>query len=166
MRYYSAPILITAWIILGAFTILLNLAYVNLILPLFNTLVKLPEGRLHREIVEAGRQAGFPVEEITVMDGSKRTTKVSGTVMAASMIAAYQQEGLSSTTLPRLMRPRYGYYVLVLELFHSRCFFAMMSVAIFSFLFFAIFHCLTSVMPVAGKRILVWIWQSKENCAF
>uniref|UniRef100_A0A7S3CZ59 Peptidase M48 domain-containing protein n=1 Tax=Palpitomonas bilix TaxID=652834 RepID=A0A7S3CZ59_9EUKA len=75
MRYYSAPILITAWIILGAFTILLNLAYVNLILPLFNTLVKLPEGRLHREIVEAGRQAGFPVEEITVMDGSKRTTK-------------------------------------------------------------------------------------------
>jgi STE24 endopeptidase len=62
-------------LIAAAFILLVNLFYTSLILPLFNKLTPLPEGELLSAIESFGRKAGFPVRQVLVMDGSKRTSK-------------------------------------------------------------------------------------------
>ncbi len=55
----------------------LLLAYVapTWILPLFNRFEPLPEGSLRRSIEEMARKCDYPLAEVSVMDGSKRSTK-------------------------------------------------------------------------------------------
>jgi STE24 endopeptidase len=62
-------------LIAAAFILLVNLFYTSLILPLFNKLAPLPEGELLSAIESFSRKAGFPVRQVLVMDGSKRTSK-------------------------------------------------------------------------------------------
>jgi STE24 endopeptidase len=59
----------------AAFILLVNLFYTSLILPLFNKLTPLPEGELLSAIESFSSKAGFPVRQVLVMDGSKRTSK-------------------------------------------------------------------------------------------
>ncbi len=47
----------------------------SLILPLFNKFTPMPEGSLRTSIEKMAAKCGFPVGEISVMDGSKRSTK-------------------------------------------------------------------------------------------
>ena len=58
-----------------AFMILMNLFYTTLILPLFNKLTPLPDGELRQAIEDYARQVGFPLTNIYVIDGSKRSSK-------------------------------------------------------------------------------------------
>jgi len=46
-----------------------------LILPLFNKMTPLEDGELRREIMACAERLGFPLAEISVMDGSRRSTK-------------------------------------------------------------------------------------------
>lgn len=48
--------------------------YPNLIAPLFNKFTKLKPGELKDKIEELGKKEGFPLNEIYVMDSSKRTS--------------------------------------------------------------------------------------------
>lgn len=66
---------IYAWAIISVFTLLINLFYSRLIVPLFNKQTPLEEGSLKNKIEDYARQVGFGVKNIFVMDGSKRTTK-------------------------------------------------------------------------------------------
>ncbi len=62
-------------IIAAAFILFINLFYTTLILPLFNRLTPLPDGELKSAIEVFARKVGFPLDNIFVMDGSKRSKK-------------------------------------------------------------------------------------------
>jgi STE24 endopeptidase len=67
------------WLIaLGLVTLVslfLNMFYSNLIVPLFNKQTPLEEGSLRAKIQDFAREAGFKLDNIFVMDGSKRSSK-------------------------------------------------------------------------------------------
>ncbi|WP_375583648.1 M48 family metallopeptidase [Cyclobacterium xiamenense] len=63
------------WIISALFIVLVNQFYSGLILPLFNKLTPLEKGDLKRTIFAYAQSVGFSLENVFVMDGSKRSTK-------------------------------------------------------------------------------------------
>lgn len=64
-----------AWILVTIFTLIVNMFYAKLIVPLFNKQSPLPEGSLRTKIEDYAREVGFKLENIFVIDGSKRSTK-------------------------------------------------------------------------------------------
>jgi STE24 endopeptidase len=66
---------IWAWILAGLFMIFLALFYSTLIVPLFNKQTPLEPGELRNEIEVFCEKVGFRLNNIFVMDGSRRTTK-------------------------------------------------------------------------------------------
>jgi STE24 endopeptidase len=63
------------WIVISVVIILISLFYTSLILPLFNKLTPLEEGDLRKAIEDYSRKVDFPLTNIFVMDGSKRSAK-------------------------------------------------------------------------------------------
>ena len=63
------------WIAIGLFSILMNLWYTSLILPLFNKLTPLGEGELLDAIKDYCDKVEFPIKKVYVIDGSKRSRK-------------------------------------------------------------------------------------------
>ena len=64
-----------AWGLIAIFTIFMNLFYSKLIVPIFNKQTPLEEGPLKTEINNFGKKVGFKLDNIFVIDGSKRSTK-------------------------------------------------------------------------------------------
>ena len=64
-----------AWLLITAFTVFVNMFYAKLIVPLFNKQSPLPEGSLRNKIEEYAKKVGFKLDNIFVIDGSKRSTK-------------------------------------------------------------------------------------------
>lgn len=62
-------------LIAAAFILFVNVFYTSLILPLFNKLTPLPDGELKDAINAFSRKVNFPVDNIFVIDGSKRSKK-------------------------------------------------------------------------------------------
>ena len=62
-------------IIASLFLLFMNMFYTSLLLPLFNKLTPLPEGALREALLAYAQREDFPVENIMVMDGSKRSSK-------------------------------------------------------------------------------------------
>ena len=60
---------------LSFFMIFMAMFYTQLIVPLFNKLTPLEEGELKSAIEEFSKKAGFELDNIYVIDGSKRSTK-------------------------------------------------------------------------------------------
>jgi len=69
----------TFWIWFGivasVFILLVNMFYTSLILPLFNKLTPLQEGELKNAIQQFAHKVNFPLDNIFIMDGSKRSKK-------------------------------------------------------------------------------------------
>lgn len=63
------------WLIASAFMVLANLFYTSWILPLFNKLTPLEDGALRDRILQYAKSVDFPLENVFVMDGSKRSAK-------------------------------------------------------------------------------------------
>lgn len=63
------------WMVIAGFTLFMNFFYTSLIVPIFNKLVPLEDGDLKRAITSYGYEVNFPVDNIYVIDGSKRSTK-------------------------------------------------------------------------------------------
>jgi STE24 endopeptidase len=63
------------WLIAAAFMVFVNLFYTSLILPLFNKLTPLEDGELRNKIIHYTMQVNFPLENLFVIDGSKRSSK-------------------------------------------------------------------------------------------
>ncbi len=63
------------WAIMTAFVLFANLFYTSLILPLFNKLTPLEEGNLKSSIQSYCEKVNFPLKNIFIMDGSKRSSK-------------------------------------------------------------------------------------------
>ena len=66
---------IYAWILVAAFSIFMAMFYSNLIVPLFNKQTPLEEGELRDAIQQFSEKVGFKLDNIFVIDGSKRSTK-------------------------------------------------------------------------------------------
>jgi STE24 endopeptidase len=64
-----------AWICISAVTLLISMFYASWILPMFNKLTPLPEGELREGLQAYCKKVGFPVSDLFVMDGSKRSSK-------------------------------------------------------------------------------------------
>ena len=64
-----------AWIFISVFSIGLNFFYSTLIVPLFNKQTPLEDGELKTAIENFGKKAGFEIDNIFVIDGSKRSSK-------------------------------------------------------------------------------------------
>jgi STE24 endopeptidase len=64
-----------AWIMLTSITIFFAMFYTSLIVPIFNKLNPLKEGELRSEIVNFTNKVDFPLTNIFLIDGSKRSTK-------------------------------------------------------------------------------------------
>ena len=66
---------IYAWILVAVFTLFMNLFYAKLIVPIFNKQTPLEEGELKSAIEKYAQKVGFTIQNIFVIDGSKRSTK-------------------------------------------------------------------------------------------
>jgi STE24 endopeptidase len=62
-------------IIASAFILFVNMFYTSLILPMFNKLTPLQDGELKRSIENFSRKVKFPLDNIFIIDGSKRSKK-------------------------------------------------------------------------------------------
>jgi STE24 endopeptidase len=66
---------IYAWILVAVFSLFMNLFYSKLIVPLFNKQTPLENGELKAAINKYAEKVGFTLENIFVIDGSKRSSK-------------------------------------------------------------------------------------------
>jgi STE24 endopeptidase len=64
-----------ALLLVSAFMVFMNLFYSSLIVPLFNKQTPLEDGELRDSISSMSRNAGFRLDDVFVIDGSKRSTK-------------------------------------------------------------------------------------------
>jgi STE24 endopeptidase len=62
-------------IIAALFVLFVNMFYTSLILPMFNKLTALPDGELKSAIERFATKVNFPLDNIFVIDGSKRSKK-------------------------------------------------------------------------------------------
>ncbi len=63
------------WMVITAFMLFMNIFYTSWILPLFNKLQPLESGELKERIEAFSQKVKFPLHNIFVMDGSKRSSK-------------------------------------------------------------------------------------------
>lgn len=63
------------WACITVFMVGANFFYTSWILPLFNKLSPLKDGTLRDKILGYGKSVNFPIENIYIMDGSKRSSK-------------------------------------------------------------------------------------------
>ncbi|MCG6186363.1 M48 family metallopeptidase [Maribellus maritimus] len=66
---------IYAWILVAVFSVFMTMFYSNIIVPLFNKQTPLEEGELRDAIQRFSDKVGFKLDNIFVIDGSKRSTK-------------------------------------------------------------------------------------------
>ncbi len=64
-----------AWVVFSAFSIFMMMFYSTLIVPLFNKQKPLEEGELRTAIEDFASKSGFKLDNIFVIDGSKRSSK-------------------------------------------------------------------------------------------
>lgn len=64
-----------AWSVVTVFSLFMSMFYSELIVPLFNKQTPLPEGELRTEIEKFATKTDFKLQNIYVIDGSKRSTK-------------------------------------------------------------------------------------------
>jgi STE24 endopeptidase len=75
LQYGGNAAWLYAWGTASVLLIAMVYAAPALILPLFNKMTPLEDGELRREIMACAQRLGFPLAEISVMDGSRRSTK-------------------------------------------------------------------------------------------
>ena len=63
------------WLLLSVVVIIVTAIYASLILPIFNKLTPLPEGELRSTIEQYANGVDFKLDNIFVMDGSRRSSK-------------------------------------------------------------------------------------------
>jgi STE24 endopeptidase len=66
---------IYAWLLVTMVTLFLNMFYSKIIVPLFNKQYPLEDGNLKTAIHNFAQKVGFKIQNIFVIDGSKRSTK-------------------------------------------------------------------------------------------
>jgi STE24 endopeptidase len=107
---------ITAWASLVAIVLFVSMFYVKLIVPLFNKLRPLEDGELKDKINAFGNKVGYEVTKISVIDASKRSTKLNAYF---SGLGKMKQVVLYDTLIEK-MSPDEIVAVLAHEIGHSK----------------------------------------------
>ena len=66
---------VAAWIVVSCFSLFIAAFYTSVLLPIFNKLTPLEAGELRTTIEKYAAKVNFPLTNIMVMDGSKRSSK-------------------------------------------------------------------------------------------
>ena len=66
---------LVCWLVVVAFTLIVQWLAPALILPLFNRFTPMPDGPLRDAIVRYAQSVGFPLENVYVIDGSRRSSR-------------------------------------------------------------------------------------------
>ena len=74
-QIYPDTFWIYAWVLISVFSIVMNMFYAKLIVPLFNKQTPLEDGILRDKIEAYAQKVGFKLDNVYVIDGSKRSTK-------------------------------------------------------------------------------------------
>lgn len=74
-QYTGGYFWIIGWAFMSLLSIFMMMFYSNLIVPLFNKQTPLEEGELRNKIEDFCQKVGFELDNLFVIDGSKRTTK-------------------------------------------------------------------------------------------
>lgn len=64
-----------AWLVISCFTIFITMFYTTFLVPVFNKLTPLPPGELRTAIEAYCQKVGFKLNNLFVIDGSKRSSK-------------------------------------------------------------------------------------------
>jgi STE24 endopeptidase len=106
-----------AWLLVTTFQLVLTYLAPTYIMPLFNKFTPMPEGPLKQEIGALGEKCGFPLAEVFVMDGSKRSTKANAffTGLGKRKKIALFDTLIDNSTRPELLA------ILAHEIGHFRC---------------------------------------------
>ncbi|MCV9385325.1 M48 family metallopeptidase [Reichenbachiella ulvae] len=75
VAFFEQNFWIYFWMVAAAFMIFINLFYTSLFIPLFNKLTPLQDGSLKEAITQYSKGVDFPLNNIFVIDGSKRSSK-------------------------------------------------------------------------------------------
>lgn len=75
IQYLNADFWIYFWVIISVFMVFINMFYTSLIVPIFNKLTPLEDGELKSAINTYASKVGFPLNNIYVINGSKRSKK-------------------------------------------------------------------------------------------
>ena len=75
IQFMGQPFWIYFWIIIAAFSVFMNIFYTTLIVPLFNKLKPLDNDELKAAILNYSKGVNFPLDNVFMIDGSKRSTK-------------------------------------------------------------------------------------------
>lgn len=75
INYFGKDFWLYFWVVISAFILFMNIFYTSIILPLFNKLTPLADGPLKESIEAYSKKVKFPLTNIYVMDGSKRSGK-------------------------------------------------------------------------------------------
>lgn len=75
ISFFGPDFWIYFWGVVAVFILVMNMFYTSLILPLFNKLTPLTDGPLKESIESYSEKVKFPLDNIYVMDGSKRSGK-------------------------------------------------------------------------------------------
>lgn len=127
-----------AWAIVTAFQLLLTWLAPTYIMPLFNKFTPMPDDELKQEIEKLGDQCGFPLSEVFVMDGSKRSTKANAffTGIGKQKKIALFDTLIEKSSTPELLG------VLAHEIGHFRCGHIKQRIAVGIAQMFVIFYLL------------------------
>jgi len=74
-EFFGPNFWIYAWALIAVFSLFMNMFYAKLIVPLFNKQTPLEDGELKFAIEKYAKKVGFTINNIFVIDGSKRSTK-------------------------------------------------------------------------------------------
>lgn len=66
---------IYAWLATTAFILIMSYVGPAIIMPLFNKFTPLEDGELKTEVTAMAERCGFPFKEVSIIDGSKRSTR-------------------------------------------------------------------------------------------
>jgi STE24 endopeptidase len=93
------------WIGISAFMLMVQYVAPRWILPMFNTFTPLEDSRLHAAILELARSARFPLEQVFVLDGSRRSTKANAffTGFGANRRVALFDTLVASLSVPQIV---------------------------------------------------------------
>jgi STE24 endopeptidase len=75
IQFLGQPFWIYFWIIIAAFSVFMNMFYTTLIVPLFNKLQPIDNDELKNAILNYSKSVNFPLDNVFMIDGSKRSTK-------------------------------------------------------------------------------------------
>jgi len=135
---------IYALILITVFTLLMNLFYTSLILPIFNKLSPLADGELKDKINAYAKKVDFPLDNIFIIDGSKRSTKANAffsglgkkkrIVLYDTLINDHSQEELVAVLAHEVGHFKRKHIVtgLILSVFQMGITFYVMSLLIFN----------------------------------